>query len=352
MAGGSGRFVGALAIAAGLSVAGCQVAQPTPIYVTITPSPTPWVIYVTVTPPPPTPVPPTPTPAPPASTCTGGKTVQAFLVQAAAQLPFDLYCGAFPSGWSASIAAYNIDGMGVHLQYVNDSGGWIDIGEGPGCVGSPAQCSQHQSTLGTASFGGLSGELDLFNSTPTYALYVAPGTAHAYEMAGRGISQADFVSLAAAMVKVPKTAIGAPPQATACTGSAAIQAFFAQAAAREPFDVYCGALPHEWSLSAVQYEDNADLLDAIYENATGGWLEIAEGAFCSKSPADCSPHASELGTASFGGLSGKLDLYDSTPAYAIYVAPGTANAYEIDGKGVSQADFVALAAAMVKVARP
>ena len=77
MAGGSGRFVGALAIAAGLSVAGCQVAQPTPIYVTITPSPTPWVIYVTVTPPPPTPVPPTPTPAPPASTCTGGKTVQA-----------------------------------------------------------------------------------------------------------------------------------------------------------------------------------------------------------------------------------------------------------------------------------
>ena len=36
----------------------------------------------------------------------------------------------------------------------------------------------------------------------------------------------------------------------------------------------------------------------------------------------------------------------------IYVAPGTSNAHELDGRGVSQADFVALAAAMVKVARP
>lgn len=59
--------------------------------------------------------------------------------------------------------------------------------------------------LGPIPFGALTGELDLANATPSYVVYVNPGTTHGYTMLGTGMTQTAFISFAAAMRKVPKT---------------------------------------------------------------------------------------------------------------------------------------------------
>jgi len=346
-------LVAAIALAAGA----CSALSPTPQVIYVTPAPTPPTIYVYVTPAP-TPPPPTlrltPAATEAASICTGSATSRAFLAQAASTVAFDLYCAAAPQGWSVAVTGLNVGGMAVHLRYTTDGGGQIDIQEGPGCIGNAQQCSSHQAVLGTASFGGMTGALDLLDSTPTYGLYVNPGTDHAYEMIGKNVTQSDFAAFGAAMTKLPRSGGGSHIQASGCSGADAFQAFFAQAAVREPFDVYCGVVPKDWSVSAVAFERDGLILDLIYENGTGGMLEIGEGDFCGPSADECSQRAATLGTVAFGDVHGELVKLDANSGYtyAIFVDPGTPWAHEIDGKGVSQADFVSLAAGLLRVARP
>ena len=106
-------------------------------------------------------------------------------------------------------------------------------------------------------------------------------------------------------------------------------------------------------LEAGQYTlPDGGKVGAYYKNAAGSLITIAEGAYCTTSPAACSPHISVIGPASFGGLSGTLDVLAAGPIWAIFAAPGTMHAYVMIGQGMSQAQFVAWAAAVRKVPRP
>jgi hypothetical protein len=134
----------------------------------------------------------------------------------------------------------------------------------------------------------------------------------------------------------------------ACTGTAEHLAFFVEAANALTFNIYCAVLPSSWWLSAIEYrQPDGGYLTISYKNLSGGVITVGEGNFCAGAPA-CWASASDLGTASFGDKSGLLKQL-SGGQYAVFVDPGTASGYQITGKGMSQADFVAMAAAMVKV---
>lgn len=151
----------------------------------------------------------------------------------------------------------------------------------------------------------------------------------------------------------PGPSASTPSTASACTGTTDIQGYFADAAVELPFDVYCGSLPSKWYLQSTAFTvPHGGQLTIQYKRFSGGQLDISEGAFCTSSPAACSPNVGVIGTASFGGLSGSLEKFSASPdVFIIYVAPGTTNAYSIKGTNISQAEFVSLAADMVKVPR-
>ena len=137
-----------------------------------------------------------------------------------------------------------------------------------------------------------------------------------------------------------------------CSGSDDNKAWWAAESPHLTWAVYCGVMPGGWYMTGGN--DNwksGGKLDASYKGPAGGLFTINEGAFCTTSVAACSPHAgASLGTASFGDQSGHLYAL-SGGGFAIYVSPGTVHGYTAVGKSMSQATFVALAAALVKVPR-
>jgi hypothetical protein len=139
--------------------------------------------------------------------------------------------------------------------------------------------------------------------------------------------------------------------ASACTGTADHQAFFAEASSKLIFDVYCAVLPSGWFLQSAAYElPNGGKLTISYKGPGGATLSISEGAFCTTSAADCSPHVSIRGTAAFGDRPGMLDVLSTPPdVLVVYVDPGTTRAYSISANNLTQAKFVAIAAALSKV---
>jgi hypothetical protein len=136
----------------------------------------------------------------------------------------------------------------------------------------------------------------------------------------------------------------------ACTGTAEHLAFFAEAANALNIGVYCASLPSSWWLSATEYKQpDGGYMTISYKNLSGGLITVGEGNFCPGVSA-CWDSASDLGSASFGDMSGSLKML-AGGQFAVFVNPNTPGGYQMTGKGMSQADFVAMAAAMVKVAK-
>ena len=212
--------------------------QPTPIYVytsgpatptpaatpeatstpAATPAPTP-VSGATLTPlptdsPNPTPTPEpaaTPTPVPsagptgPAGACSDTKH-QSFFLEATKGVKIAVYCAtnlaahwgvATPTGWSG-----NKTGGTVLIYYrYRTTTTTLEACEG---TFSASDCPVGAVTdLGTASFGGLSGQL--VSTSDGFAIVVAPGTGHAYTLVGHHVTQSTLVSIGAAMKVVPKS---------------------------------------------------------------------------------------------------------------------------------------------------
>ena len=68
---------------------------------------------------------------------------------------------------------------------------------------NPSNCWASSSDLGSVQFGNLFGELkDLGGGQ--FAVFVNPNTKTGYRIVGTGMSQATFIPMAAAMVKVPR----------------------------------------------------------------------------------------------------------------------------------------------------
>jgi hypothetical protein len=199
-------------------VAGCNSAAPPSFAPFVTPTPTP-----TMTPLPTPPVTPTPeltptplateTPsaspsateapsAPAGAACTGTATLQDLLLEAVGKLHFQLYCAVLPKGWFFTAVEYKQPNGGyLKISYKNNRGATINVGEGNFC---PAMtCWPVDSTIGAASFGDLPGTLVVADATPIYGVYVDPNTNHSYSIFGKGMTQAQFTAIAAAMIQVP-----------------------------------------------------------------------------------------------------------------------------------------------------
>jgi hypothetical protein len=224
--------VSAIVAAAGLALAlsACAAAGPTPIYRYQTPAPTPTgtptpVVTATPTPTPePTPTgtpsggpgasastaaatpTPEPTPTGPAGGCSGSALNQAFFADAANRVPFAVYCGVMPGGWYLGSAqdAYGPTGW-VKATYSGPGGATIAIQEGAFCTSGSSACSAHDSVLGSAHFGDLSGTLDSLGPNAGFALYVGAGTTHGYTATGTSVSQATFVGIVGALIRVPQS---------------------------------------------------------------------------------------------------------------------------------------------------
>jgi hypothetical protein len=111
-------------------------------------------------------------------------------------------------------------------------------------------------------------------------------------------------------------------------------------------------LPSSWWLQDTAYQQpNGGLFTISYTNLKGQTLTVGEGNFCA-GDSTCWTSISDLGPASFGDLAGTLKLRTTDPQYAVYVGAGTANGYQIIGNGLTQAQFVAIAAGMVKIPKP
>lgn len=207
-----------VALVAALTVSGCgfSKSQPSPVYVYVTPPPTaPPSESPTLAPTPsdgsaasPTPAP-TPTPRPAASAvaptaCTGSATNQQFFADTAKALSWDVYCGVVPSGWYFFSANYEQPGGGwLKATYKGPGGSQISISEGAFCVPDPVACAPSKSVIGTAYFGDLQGSLVTL-ADGGFAVYVAPGTARGYTIAGSGVTQPEFTAIAEALAKVSK----------------------------------------------------------------------------------------------------------------------------------------------------
>ncbi|MGD0122385.1 MAG: hypothetical protein ABSC46_07485 [Candidatus Limnocylindrales bacterium] len=120
-------------------------------------------------------------------------------------LPFSVYCGILPGGWFFNGSAYT-QPNGGHVQakysYKTSSGPSIVIDEGGDA--SKFTAVTPGASLGSASFGGLTGTMYAV-SGGGFVLLVAPGTSHAYQAVGTGVTQATFVSISADLMKVAKS---------------------------------------------------------------------------------------------------------------------------------------------------
>ena len=226
----------AVVMAIGLIIAACNAATPTPQAPAQTPAdtaavtpPLPSTAVATETANPsvtPTPAPtPTPTVAPtetPAATqtppaapgnaaaCPGYSANASYFAEAARTLGFDIYCAQLPSGWSMSATAYlrphGSRGWFTAAYHNKKKTQTITVGEGDFCghTSNPSTCWASSADLGSVAFGNLFGTLkDLGGGQ--FAVFVNPNTKTGYRIVGSGMSQGTFVSMAAAMVRVPKS---------------------------------------------------------------------------------------------------------------------------------------------------
>jgi hypothetical protein len=137
-----------------------------------------------------------------------------------------------------------------------------------------------------------------------------------------------------------------------CAGSAGNKEFWAAAAGAMSWAVYCPTwLPSHWHLGSesgsASYSRATGQVLAHYTNTpTGsGSIYVKQGAFCTSS---CDPNTGSLGSAAFGDHSGTLYSI-SGGGFAIYISPGASHGYTISGTGLSQSQFVQMAAQLGKV---
>lgn len=228
----------AVVMAIGLIIAGCNAATTTPHPPAQTPAET-----AAVTPPlpstaavaesanpgatdSPTPAPsPTPTVAPtetPAATqtpaaapgdptaCTGYSANVSYFGSVVQTLGFDLYCAQLPSGWSMGATAYlrphGSRGWFTAAYHNKKKTQTIMVGEGDFCghTSNPSNCWASSADLGSVYFGNLSGDLKVLGGGQ-FAVFVNPNSKTGYRIVGAGMSKATFISMAAAMVRVPRS---------------------------------------------------------------------------------------------------------------------------------------------------
>ncbi len=145
----------------------------------------------------------------------------------------------------------------------------------------------------------------------------------------------------------PRPSDGAP----ACSGSDANRTFFTQAAGAMSWAVYCAVLPDGWFLETGTYRlaEGGQLL-VTYRGPADVHIAMAQGNVCDGVGADvdvCAPRDAVIGPAVIGDRTG--DLGRLANGLVLDVDRGANPSWRITGLGVTEADFLAICAAMLKV---
>ena len=204
-----GRKRRGLVFAMALAVAGCASTAPTPVtvYLTLPPGETATPTAE------PTPSPneepsPTESPSPsgsptsPAAGCTGSEAHKEYFVNAAKDLPWDVYCAVLPSSWWLQQSEYNRADQVMRVQYLNSHDDRLMLTEGRLCP-DLATCGDEYTVLGAASFDGLDGTL---RSLPglAYCVVFDPHHVPGYVICSENLTRTQVAQYAAAVIKVAK----------------------------------------------------------------------------------------------------------------------------------------------------
>jgi hypothetical protein len=150
---------------------------------------------------------PSPSPTSLGGSCSGSASTQAWFATESKILKFAVYCGHVPSGWHFKTANDTYPHGGTLIAtYAGPSGGLITIKEGAFCTAGGSACTPHDTYVGGANFGNLSGGLYTLGPGLGYAIYVNAGSTKGYTATGTKVSQATFVKIVAGLYLVPKSA--------------------------------------------------------------------------------------------------------------------------------------------------
>ena len=119
-------------------------------------------------------------------------------------MTWPVYCAVLPSGWFLERGTYRL-AAGGELEVSYNGPGDVQLGliEGNGCdqYGSDINaCAPRDAIIGTAQLADQTGELGQFASA--LVLDVDRGANPSWRVTGIGLSQADFVAICAAMLRV------------------------------------------------------------------------------------------------------------------------------------------------------
>ncbi len=148
------------------------------------------------------------------------------------------------------------------------------------------------------------------------------------------------------------TDLGSSPSpsgaATQCSGSDANLAFFAQAAGAMSWSVYCAVVPTGWYLESGSFRlANGGALDVTYRGPGDIYLAISEGNICAGvTDVDvCAPRDNVISPAAMGDRTGVLGRLAN--GLVLDIERGANPSWRVTGLGLTEAEFVALCAAMV-----
>jgi hypothetical protein len=145
----------------------------------------------------------------------------------------------------------------------------------------------------------------------------------------------------------PGPSDGAPT----CSGSDANRTFFKQAAGAMSWSVYCAVLPDGWFLEAGTYRLAAGgQLLVTYRGPGNVHIAMSEGNVCDGLGTDvdvCAPRDAVIGPATMGDRTG--DLGRLANGLVLDVDRGANPSWRVTGLGVTESEFLAITAAMLRV---
>ncbi len=147
----------------------------------------------------------TPEPSPGAEACTGSAENRDFFAAAAEAFSWDVYCPVLPEGWFVDTGSYRLaDGGRLEVTYRGPGGEGIEVRQGAWCTSDAGSCAPRDHEIGPAAFGDRQGLLVALGGSESdgYAVYVDPGAAPSWSIAGSGMDEAAFTAIAAALHRV------------------------------------------------------------------------------------------------------------------------------------------------------
>jgi hypothetical protein len=136
--------------------------------------------------------------------------------------------------------------------------------------------------------------------------------------------------------------------AEVCTGTDDNRSFFADAAARFTWPVYCGVLPARWNVISGSFGGaGGGSLDISYRGPNGAVLSLRQGASCSRGDG-CPTPGTSMGDAPFGDQTGVIVELDDG-GWAIAVDRGANPSWVAVGTGMDEPTFRGLAAELARL---